>query len=409
MVGTWPARVNDQPYFFLSYHRSRYRPEGGSDPDVWVRKLYQALCHDVAQLASTANPGFMDVQTPLGSSWPDELADALARCRVFVALISPGYFASEYCGKEWAAFTRRVQMQATVARPHVAIIPALWTPYHLDDLPPPFRNLNLIPPEFPKAYKDEGFYGLMKLRRHNSAYTESVLLMAKTIQRVAVDLDLAPCAPFDMGSLRSAFADHQPDSATHQIRVRLAAYPAASEFNVDRRSARTRTNYYYGRTMREWAPYRSAADATPIAMYAESVISALGHSAIVEPLDEPAAAAVPSPSVMLLDPWAAGVGEIGDRLRVIDSDPTHVVVPWNSDDDETAREAARLQDDLREVMRNSLALNGSAPWVPTLETFRAAFPKTVNEAIAKHFKTAPAYPPAQPPSMDRPTLEGPEA
>jgi hypothetical protein len=47
--------------------------------------------------------------------------------------------------------------------------------------------------------------------------------------------------------------------------------------------------------------------------------------------------------------------------------------------------------------------------VTTLEAFRAALPKAVYEAISRHFRTAPAYPPDEPPSMDRlPRFGGPD-
>lgn len=65
-----------------------------------------------------------------------------------------------------------------------------------------------------------------------------------------------------------------------------------------------------------------------------------------------------------------------------------------------------LEQDLAASITNCLVLHGSAPRVPTVEAFRGALPKAVSEAISRHFKTAPAYPPEQPPSMERPTLRG---
>ena len=226
MLGGQPGRAIDPPYFFFSYHRSKYRPDDGSDPNMWVKKLYAALCRDVHQLTSTPNPGFMDVQTPLASSWPDELGAELASCRVFVALLSPGYFNSEFCGREWAAFTERVRTQAPGNGQHAAIIPALWTPFRLEELPPELGNLQVIPPGFPTSYSEEGFFALMRLRRYSSAYKESVWLMAKTIKKAAEAIGLRPCAPIDLNATENAFAGHQSGSVTRQIRITVAAYPA---------------------------------------------------------------------------------------------------------------------------------------------------------------------------------------
>ena len=399
MVGESPARVNDLPYFFLSYRRSQYRPSGSSEPDRWIRKFYKDLCTDLHQLTSAPVPGYMDVQTPLGHDWPDELVEALCCCKVFVPLLTPGYFDSEWCGKEWAAFIQRMQMQAYGGKAPKAILPALWGPFRRYVLPSAVDRTQLIPPGFPKAYEDEGFYGLMKIKRYRGAYEESVWRMAQTIQRVGEEINLASCPAMTMDSIRNAFADHKARNIAHQIRVTIAAY-AATSTSTGRRSRpiRARSNYYYGHTMREWMPYRSTDNTTLIARYAASVISELGHSAVLDPLDDRddrTVAPQSSPSVMLVDPWAPGVPEIADHLRVIDGDPIHVVVPWNKDDNETARETPQLQARLHGTLPHSLSLKGSAPRVPTLEAFRAALPKAVNEAIAKHFRTAPAYPPAR--------------
>lgn len=402
----------EAPYFFLSYARSRFRPDDGADPDLWVKKLYRALCHDVHQLTSTPNPGFMDVQTPLGTQWPVRLSEALAHCRVFVALLSPGYFTSEYCGKEWSAFTHRMRLHAGDGEPPVALIPALWTPFRLEELPAEVSDIQVIPHDFPKAYADEGFFGLMKLRRYEQAYKESVLLMAKRIKRIAEETNLSPCPPPDLDEVANAFAGHRARSASHRVQVRIAAYTPPRLGGGDTGPgplAQGRSPYYYGRTMREWAPYRNPHDATPIARTAEQIISGLGHRAVIAPLDEPDPAdAAPSPSVMVVDPWAACAPGIGDRLRRLDEEPSHVLVPWNTDDEETMSAEAGLERDLTAAVGNGLALNGSARRIPTARAFRAELPKAVNEAITRHFKTAPAYPPQEPPSMDRPALEGPD-
>src|SRR5689334_11053809 len=152
-----PGRMqaeDKRPHFFLSYARSRYRPEG-ADPDRWIVKLFNDLCQDVGIATGMQVPGFMDRQIPVGTAWPDHLADALANCRVFVPLFSPSYFVSDYCGKEWAAFVKRVERQAAGAERPLAIIPALWTPMSLDELPPSLHSMQNIPPGFPPAYAAE--------------------------------------------------------------------------------------------------------------------------------------------------------------------------------------------------------------------------------------------------------------
>ena len=354
MVGEWSAGASDHPYFFLSYRRSEYQPGDGSDPDIWVKKFYQDLCNDLHQLTSARVPGYMDVQTPLGHVWPDELAEALCGCKVFVPLLTPGYFDSEWCGKEWVAFTQRMQMHAAAeGNAPAAILPVLWAPFRRYVLPSAVSDMQLVPPGFPKAYEDQGFFGLIKLKRFSVAYTRSVLRMAQTIQQVAEETNLAACSVMAMDSLQNAFADHQVRNATHQIRLAVAACLMSTTDASRGQPARARSNYYYGHTMCEWMPYRGPQDTTLIARYAERIISNLGHRAVLDPLDDPVE--VPrSPSVMLVDPWAPGVPEIADNLRTRDADPTHVVVPWNQDDEETTRETPHLQANLQGTLPRSL-------------------------------------------------------
>ena len=191
-----------RPHFFLSYARSRYRPED-SDPDRWVAKLYRDLCLDVSHVTGMPVPGFMDREIPVGTEWPDHLEDALSNCRVFVALFSPAYFTSEYCGKEWAAFLGRAERGAAGLNRPLPIIPAMWMPMNPPDLPPSIRSLQNVNPEFPSAYQSEGFYGIMKLARYREQYKETVLRLANLIKDRAAECDLAPRRVSSLNSLHS--------------------------------------------------------------------------------------------------------------------------------------------------------------------------------------------------------------
>jgi FxsC-like protein len=412
MVGELPARAYDQPYFFLSYHRSEYRPDDGFDPDYWVKRFFSDLCRDVNQFAAASNPGFMDRQTPVGSPWRDRLAEAISCCKVFVPLLTPGYFTSEFCGREWTAFARRLQMDAAGGSAPTAIVPVLWHRLHAVDLPPQVSRLNLTPTGFPKAYEQQGLFVLMRLRSYSSSYTRSVLKIAQAINESGRAANLAAAEPVDLDSVPNAFAEHQARNTSHRVRIIVAAHPVGpgpGKTAAPVQAAGPRSSYYYGHKMREWNPYRSPTSVTPIARYAEDVIVGLNHLAFLAPLDEPAVPPAPMPSVVLLDPWAVEVPEIAGRLRDLDRQLPHVVVPWNLEDEQTISAVSRLERNIRELMPESLALNGSALQVTTLEAFRAALPKAVYEAISRHFRTAPAYPPDEPPSMDRlPRFGGPD-
>jgi FxsC-like protein len=391
-----------RPYFFLSYARSRFRPDDGTDPDRWVTKFYKDLCHDVGIVTGTPIPGFMDRQIPAGTQWPGHLAEALASCRVFVALLSPAYFTSEYCGKEWAAFVGRVKsQQAGLGRP-LAIIPALWTRMGLQDIPPDLNSMQYIPPDFPAQYTAEGFYGIMKLGRYREQYKQAVLQLARLVKETAEDADLAAGPVSDFEALGNAFADFR-----HGARGRRSIKLTVAAHRLEQLPP-GRDSYYYGRTMPEWTPYRDAHNGTPLASYAEQVIMDLGHEPVIDSVDAPAAEPTESPTVMLVDPWVSKDPMIGEELSRIDEDPVNVLVPCNEDDQQTAEAEDELAHCVGSVLGRGLVLPGSAKSIPNIEAFRAALPKAVSEAISRYFKAAPVHPPEIPPTMARPTLQLPE-
>jgi FxsC-like protein len=160
--------------------------------------------------------------------------------------------------------------------------------------------------------------------------------------------------------------------------------------------------------MSEWAPYRDSHNGTPLAAYAEQVVTDLGHEPLVESVDDPSTEPAESPTVLLVDPWVSKDPTISRSLRKIDEEPVNVLVPFNADDEETVQAANDLSRCVDEVLARGLVLPGSVKSIPSLEAFRAALPKAVGEAISRYFKAAPAYPPAVPPTMPKPNLQLPD-
>ncbi|WP_242904174.1 TIR-like protein FxsC [Actinomadura terrae] len=396
-----PGRIQPddrRPHFFLSYARSRYQPELS---DRWVVKFFNDLCTDVGHATGMQNPGFMDRQIPAGGEWPDLLADGLANCRVFVAVFSPAYFLSDYCGKEWAAFLKRYQGQAAgLARP-TAIIPAMWTPMALKEMPESVRTMQNVPPGFPPAYSSEGLYGIMKLGRFREQYKETVLELAKLIKARAAECALPPSPVPTLETLRSAFAGDAPDARRPAVRLTLAAQAIGQ-------LPEGRGPYYYGKSAREWTPYRGPEHSIPLSKFAADILGELGHCAEIKGVDEPPHEPGEAPSVLLVDPWAARDEAIGKRLRQIDRDPVTMIAPFNSGDAETVAKSDELAEGLNEVLPRSGALQGSAKRVSSAGAFRSALPKAVHEAVTRYLKTTNVHPPRTPPSMGRPTLQGPE-
>ncbi|WP_141576639.1 TIR-like protein FxsC [Actinomadura sp. WMMA1423] len=390
---------NERPQFFLSYARSRFQPEVSGR---WVTQFFDDLCQDVGQTMGVSNPGFMDRQIPVGVEWSDRLKIALSNCRIFVALFSPAYFESDYCGREWAAFQRRCQAQALGQNPPSAIIPAFWVPMELDELPSSVHSIQNTSPGFPEAYAAEGLYGIMKLSRYREDYEETVLRLARLIKERAAECDLMASSVSALEALQSPFTDTTRARNRPIVRLTLAAQ------QLDQ-LPRGRDAYYYGRTALEWTPYRDHDHLGPIGAYAQEVLEEMGHGSIVDGIDDAAQDPAEEPGVLVVDPWAAKDPVIGKRLRQMDRDPVNLLAPFNSEDHETMTASADLAEGLTEVLPRSTALIGSATRLASINAFRDALPKAVHEAVSRYFKTTEVHPPQTPPTMSRPSLQGPES
>src|SRR5688572_4677483 len=89
--------------FFLSYSRA--------NNDAFLKRFFDELSQAVRDrrgLPQSAEVGFFDQrQIELGEQWDGTIVTALQNSSVFLAIASPAYFRSEYCGKEWELFRQR--------------------------------------------------------------------------------------------------------------------------------------------------------------------------------------------------------------------------------------------------------------------------------------------------------------
>ncbi|MBT2207889.1 TIR-like protein FxsC [Actinomadura sp. NEAU-AAG7] len=379
--GRLPVAEDRRPLFFLSYARSRFR---AGDPDRWVQKFFDDLCADLGQMTDAPNPGFMDRQIAPGSDWPRQIRDALSSCRVFVPLLSPAYFTSEYCGKEWTAFQERAQAETAGPSRLSAMVPALWTPMGIADIPPPARTVQFIPSSFPPAYAAEGLYGIMKLGRYREQYKETVFRLASAIKEQAAQADLPPGRIPALSSVRSLFTDEQQRSRLPLVLLTLVA-PSLDRLPPGR-DAR-----YYGASAFEWAPYRERSVGTisqqaAIASETNCVVESFGR-VLPNPAD--------APRILIVDPWALRDPILRERLRQLDETPLVTLAPLNSSDQQTMDEISDLSHELRETLPRSCALTGSTVGMPSLEAFRLALNSAVHEALSRYLTTAdvPSVPP----------------
>jgi FxsC-like protein len=416
MEGDFSGSADAPPYFFLSYaHTPRIEGYLG-DPDIWVVNLFRDLCSHIMQLTdlpSGVRPGFMDRELRAGSDWPSRLAHALAACRVFVPLYSSRYFASENCGKEWFAFSRRALNHAARSTGSAeAIVPALWVPVAPALLPEAAKSIQFDHSEFGHRYGTHGFYGIIKLSRYHGDYEEAVYELARRIVDVAHSTHIGsePPAPYD--SIESAFGSvDQPKPGERRLRITIVA-PEASDLPSGR------GDYHYGRVARNWNPYRPESMRS-LADHVADLVRNLDYWPDVGDLEEHLNALLggehtPAPGVLLVDAWATMQAEYRQKLRKIDAlgKPwIRVVVPWNHQDMETLEAGPILKQNLEAALRKKLAVSrvdcrAAADGVPNLEEFGIVLPMIVRAAARQYVRNANAYPPEGPVS-ERPRLTGP--
>ena len=108
---------------------------------------------------------FIDTTMPVSGRWSKRIIHALATCRVFMPIYSPSYPTSDFCGREWTVFARRLRAYSAASGDDAdAVVPVLWTP--VTDIADwvgraPFAPLQYVSGHADyHQYRDRGIYGL---------------------------------------------------------------------------------------------------------------------------------------------------------------------------------------------------------------------------------------------------------
>jgi FxsC-like protein len=401
--------VDSAPYFFLGY---AHTPE-----QSWVAKLYRDLCTEVLErtvLPTTAQVGFMDESgIPLGGVWREEVAGALASCKVFVPLYSPRYFTREECGREWHAFAQRIlDHKARLPGNPTAIVPALWTPVDFAEMPEVARRIQMNHESLTPDYVQEGFYTLIKNSYYAESYTTAVQQLAKHIIQAAETSQLRPCSIRDFGSPRNAFDEPNRERPADRRLTVVVAAPTLDRLPAGRSSS------YYGASANDWNPYHPSSRQT-IGEYTAEVARMHSYEPTLLSFDDGydvlrEADASSGLGVLLVDAWVGADESLARKLRgfdALDLEWIGTMVPWNQDDPETKRNADDLKRDLFSLLPKRLSdVRVPSPLgtarIPTLEQFRLRLLDVIDATLFRYLNVAPAHPPAGsiPP---RPRLSGP--
>lgn len=191
-------------YFLLSYARE-------DAEDGYLPRFYDELVETIRPKRSRREGqpeaiGFLDREgIGVGDAWPSKLSEALRTSRVFVPIYSPSYFASEFCGKEWAVFERRL----TELKPRPPLImPVLWMPPERlpSPLPGSAANVQYDHRSFGEKYTNEGLWRLFKLGKFRDARRDFIDRFTDRLIDVAERHALAELDDFAASSARRCAA-----------------------------------------------------------------------------------------------------------------------------------------------------------------------------------------------------------
>jgi FxsC-like protein len=361
--------MNPPPYYFLSYART-----DGEDNEPLLKRFLADLESEIRGRTGLrdAGKGFRDVtRIDLGSPWPEALGRALQHSRVFLALYSPSFFTSEYCGKEWTAFAQRCRQHAEAGgrRPHL-ILPVLWMPVRLSDYPlaPEVAEVHHDREQFGEVYRKEGLRYL--LRRHpNDLYVQFVTEFGKYLVDLVAAHDLRPApAPPDVKVLPSAFHHAATPVKTSPT---PAARPASRDLGLSHvrfvllvggadelAKVRQRTEAY-SEHGRDWRPYLPESDRRVAVMVQQAAVAEGFSSEFIEAgpsfLDQLVQARNRNLLVVLVDPWSLALEPYRSCARDYDDrdfPAGTVLVLWNNHDPETQEHEQTLLERISDAFPN---------------------------------------------------------
>ncbi|RPE38405.1 FxsC-like protein [Streptomyces sp. Ag109_O5-1] len=387
------------PYFFLSYAHTPGDGDDDSDPDLWVHRLFRDLSGHIRHMTtvSGSDAGFMDRNLRTGQNWPDEIAQSLTGCRVFVPLYSPRYFISPWCGREWTVFGRRHAefVDKGEAGTPSAVVPAIWSPVPDRQLPETVRDMQYTHPDLGNRYRTFGLYGLIKVNSFRADYQRAVLQLARRIVEVGESIAVEPGDGTHLESAHDAFASPRAVRSTASRTLRISVAAGSQD-----RLPEGRSPDCYGSSPLAWNPYHPESD-QPLVRTAEAVAGRLDYRPVVQEFDHDSEPA-DGPEILLLDRWVLRDPGHRERLKVFDADstrPTGLVVPWNEADPDSHGVQHELAAEVESAMplrtsRQRLAGRSAALGIPDHRTFNQLLPEVVTWASKEYLRTAAAHPPS---------------
>ena len=374
-------------YFFLSYaHSPPLAGVPAAPPDDWVRLFYRDLSSMVARHASREaelDPGFVDMEIPVGANWKAEIVAALGAAEVFVPMLSPAYLTRSWPWREWAGFERRL-LTAGCDHPGRRVVPVLWVPLPSGERPADVDTAMRVAPDDPVPYAESGLLALRRLQPYRSSYKQVVERLAQRIVNIA---ESEPIGPSQVPDIDQIGSPERPVGDASVFNVVVAApvfgsVPAGADSNA------------YGKSASEWRPFPGE-EAVPLAEYARTVAEQLDFS--VHSADVSASAAdilQRGPGIVLIDPWY--VARDGDRdvLAEFIRDAPSWILPVLGP--ATSAEGQRLAEDVTRMLGSARPsatrqVRRAMRGIRTLDEFGRILPFLVTEAGRDYLRHGPIH------------------
>ncbi|MBD3946161.1 FxsC protein [Nocardioides ganghwensis] len=359
------------PAFFLSYARE-------DDESGAVERLYQDLRGQLKVVLGPAyGEGFRDrTQIKPGAAWSAELQEALETARSFVAVLSRTYFSRPYCGKEWAAFSRRLAPHLDEPGVGFLMQPVLLVgKSHLDPIPTVIQAKQYDYDGYPEEYARRGLIHLQSLVNEGDLYRRFLLELTDLIATAVTSVPVAPMSLPPIAEIQSAWHDQTtgvqivPENAApgSHLFAQFVYVAARTEELTGLREERLAYGELGGL---DWQPFRPPVE-DEIGIIAQAITARekfrYDRVEIGDDLAERLSAATEENKivVVVVDPWTVRLESYRRLMRDLDRHnlPTCVVIiPFNDTDAETVRD--------REVLRSVIeATFVNRNLVPDLETF----------------------------------------
>jgi FxsC-like protein len=337
--------------FFFSYARA--------NRDEYLDRFFKNLCDEAAlkEYWPSREIGFFDAKTlETGTMWEEGLANALRTCGVLVAICSPDYVNSPYCGKEFQIFHERQQSYIDRRRPSKPprfIFPVIWghPSGSLRDIIRRYQlsDDSLAGGKFPAAYMEWGLHYLMKLERHKEDYESFITRLAHQIVDAAREHDLEELTTLrPLDEVASAF---HSDTETEDAAGSRAWFAFVAGRPTELVKLRT-VDRYRLKGGGDWRPFHpDSVDTVGLLAYTSAARQNLFYREL--PADNSLLDAIKAARkrreivVIVVDPWTLNLSSYNKIMEEYDTNNYEncaLLVPWNAPDQETEQQREALRD-----------------------------------------------------------------